>query len=48
MDALLDCAAEWSVLNRDVAEALGLLNASGELGVTLSTRFGRVEGTLDD
>jgi hypothetical protein len=46
VDALLDCAAEWSVLNSAVAEKLGFLDAGGGLELTLSTRFGRVDGTL--
>ena len=46
VDALLDCAAEWSVLNRGIAESLGLFEYAGELELTLSTRHGPVDGTL--
>lgn len=43
--AQLDTGAEWSVLERDIAENLGLLDASGP-SVRYTTRLGTFEGRL--
>lgn len=43
--AVLDTGADWSVLNTEVAEELGLFAAEGE-PIALSTRFGTVRGYL--
>jgi hypothetical protein len=43
--AQIDTGAAWSVLDPVLAEGLGILNLE-EPRVRLSTRFGRIEGTL--
>jgi hypothetical protein len=43
--ALLDTAATWSVLRRDIMEASGMLIGDGER-IRMSTRFGLVPGIL--
>jgi hypothetical protein len=44
--AELDTGAAWSVLHTEVAEALDLLNGTGE-PVPYSTRLGRITGHLE-
>ena len=44
--AQLDTGAAWSVLNRDVAEALGVFDGIGEL-VRLQTAAGALHGRLE-
>lgn len=44
--AQLDTGAPWSVFDREVAEAIGVLEPSGEI-VELDTRFGRKRGHLE-
>ncbi len=43
--ALLDTAATWSVLRRDIAEASGIPIGYGER-IRMSTRFGLIPGSL--
>jgi hypothetical protein len=43
--AVLDTGADWSVLNTEVAEDLGLFGIEGE-SISLSTRFGTIAGQL--
>ena len=43
--AILDTGADWSVLNTEIAEDLGLFGIDGE-SITLSTRFGTIAGHL--
>jgi hypothetical protein len=43
--ALLDTAATWSVLRRDIVEAAGIQIGDGE-PIRMSTRFGLVPGSL--
>ena len=43
--AQLDTGAAWSVLDGDIAEALGLLERAGPI-LSLSTRSGAVRGKL--
>jgi len=44
--AQLDTGAAWSMLNAEIAEAMGLLEGDGEQ-TALLTRFGRVVGRLE-
>lgn len=44
--AQLDTGAAWSVLQRDVAEELGLFDGSGEM-VRMQTAAGRLHGRLE-
>ena len=44
--AQLDTGAAWSVLNVEIAEALGLLGGDGEQ-IVLNTRLGNFEGRLE-
>lgn len=44
--AQVDTGSAWSVLARDYAEALALLDGEGEL-IPLSTRYGRIRGRLE-
>lgn len=44
--AQLDTGAAWSVFEPEVAEAIGILNGSGEI-VELDTRFGLKRGRLE-
>jgi hypothetical protein len=41
----LDTAADWSVINTEIAEDLGLFGIEGE-SIALSTRFGTIAGHL--
>jgi hypothetical protein len=41
----LDTAADWSVINTEIAEDLGLFGIEGE-SIALSTRFGTIGGHL--
>jgi hypothetical protein len=43
--AVLDSAADWSVINSEIAEDLGLFGIEGE-SIALSTRFGTIAGRL--
>ena len=43
--AVLDTGAEWSVVETEIANALGLLEQDGE-AVTLSSRLGQHDGKL--
>ena len=45
--AQLDTGAAWSVLNAEIAEALGLIGRDGEQ-ISIGTRDGVVEGRLED
>lgn len=45
--AQLDTGAAWSVLNAEIAEALGLLGGDGEQ-IKIGTREGVVDGRLED
>ena len=45
--AQLDTGAAWSVLNAEIAEALGLLDGDGE-PIELKTRFGAFNGRLEE
>ena len=45
--AQLDTGAPWSVLNAELAEALGLLGGDGEQ-VTINTRDGAFDGRLEE
>lgn len=45
--AQLDTGAAWSVLNTEIAEALGLIGGDGEQ-ITIGTRTGVIEGRLED
>jgi len=44
--AIFDTGASWTILNRDLARRLDLLDVEGELTLPLSTRLGRFEGHL--
>jgi hypothetical protein len=44
--ALLDCAAEWSVLPTTIADELGYSGQSEGWRMVLSTRFGTLEGVV--
>jgi hypothetical protein len=46
IEALLDTAAEWSVLSSDVARRLGFSTASDGLPMRMLTRYGLVEGVV--
>jgi len=43
--AIVDTGADWSVLNTEIAEELGLFGVEGE-PIALSTRFGAIAGYL--
>jgi len=43
--AILDTAADWSVINTEIALDLGLFGIEGE-SIALSTRFGTIAGHL--
>jgi len=43
--AVLDTGADWSVVNTEIAEDLGLFGIEGE-SIVLSTRFGTIAGSL--
>lgn len=43
--AVLDTGADWSVLNTETAEELGLFGIEGE-SISLSTRYGTIAGYL--
>jgi predicted aspartyl protease len=45
--AQLDTGAAWSVLNREIADELGLLGGDGEV-MTISTRNGNYTGRLEE
>jgi predicted aspartyl protease len=47
LHAQLDTGAAWSVLNAEIAEALGLLPGSGE-EIKLTTRLGPFNGRLEE